>query len=55
MEINWYIIGGVVVLAIALVVFLIKKNYEDEKELETYLNNEFEIENKEDDEINNPV
>ena len=55
MEINWFIVGGVSILAIALVVFLIKRNLKDEKELETFLNNEGEIENIEEDEVNNPT
>ncbi|MGL2964423.1 hypothetical protein ACSVH2_11440 [Flavobacterium sp. RSB2_4_14] len=55
MEINWYIIGGLSILVIVLVVFLIQKNRKDEQELETFLNNEFEVEDKEDDEVNNPV
>ena len=54
MDINWFIVGGVSIFAIALVVFLFKRNLKDEEELETFLNNEFEIEDKEDDEINNP-
>jgi uncharacterized integral membrane protein len=55
MEINWYILGGVIIMAIVLVVFLIVKNNKDEKELETFLNKEFEIEDKEDDEVNDPL
>jgi hypothetical protein len=55
MEINWFIVGGISILAIALVVFLVKRNLKDEKELETFLNNEGEIENIEEDEVNNPT
>lgn len=55
MDANWYIIGGIVLLGIVLIVFLIIKNHKDQKDLETFLNNEFEIEDKEEDEVNNPV
>ncbi|MCA6423144.1 MAG: hypothetical protein IM568_10040 [Flavobacterium sp.] len=55
MNIYWFIVFGVSILAIALVVFLIKRNLKDEKELETFLNNEGEIENIEEDEVNNPT
>ncbi len=55
MNIYWFIVVGVSILAIALVVFLIKRNLKDEKELETFLNNEGEIENIEEDEVNNPT
>ncbi|MGH2665822.1 hypothetical protein [Flavobacterium sp.] len=48
MEINWYILGSVLFFGIILVVFLIKRNTKDEKELETFLNeNEFPLENEE--------
>ena len=55
METNWIIIGVVVVLATGLIVFLIKRNLKDKKELETFLdNNDFPI-TKEDDEPNNKI
>lgn len=37
METNWFIVGGVIVLAILLIVFLIKRNSKDEKNYEKYL------------------
>jgi len=53
MEINWLIIGVVVVFAIILIIFIIKRNLKDEKELETFLNkNELPLEEDED-EANN--
>jgi hypothetical protein len=53
MEINLYFVVGITILAIALVVFLIQKNRKDEKELESFLNNEYGIEDTEEDEPNN--
>ena len=38
MEINWIIIGVVVIVAVVLVFFLIKTNSKDEKDFETFLN-----------------
>ena len=44
METNWLVIGVVVICAIILIIFLIKRNLKDEKELEVFLNkNEHEI------------
>lgn len=37
-EINWYIIGVVAIVAVVLVFFLIKTNSKDEKDFETFLN-----------------
>ena len=37
MEINWYIVGSVIIIAIVLVIFLIKRNLKDEKNYEKYL------------------
>ena len=52
METNWYIIGVVVVCAIILVIFLIKRNLKDKKELEVFLNkNEHEVK-KDETEVN---
>jgi Na+/proline symporter len=47
MKINWIIIGIVVVLAIILVVFLIKRNQKDEKNLEEYFNKQHNLEEDE--------
>ena len=41
MEINWIIIGIVAIGLIGLVVFLIKQNLKDKKELENTLNNDY--------------
>ncbi|WP_298220923.1 hypothetical protein [Flavobacterium sp.] len=55
MEINWIIISVVVIFAILLILFLIKRNLKDEKDLEVFLkNNDLPIEKEEDDdEVNN--
>lgn len=53
MEMNWILLAIVAIAAIFLVVFLIKRNLKDEKDLEVFLNeNEIQIE-EEEDEINN--
>ena len=50
---NWILLAIVAIAAIFLVVFLIKRNLKDEKDLEVFLNeNEIQIE-EEEDEINN--
>jgi uncharacterized membrane protein YqiK len=52
MEINWFIIGIVAICAIILIIFLVKRNLKDEKDLEVFLNkNEHEIK-KDEAEIN---
>lgn len=38
MELNWIIISAVVIGAIILLVFLIKRNLKDKEELEVFLN-----------------
>jgi uncharacterized membrane-anchored protein YhcB (DUF1043 family) len=55
METNWITIGAVVILAIGLLIFLIKRNLKDKKDLETFLeNNDMPID-KENDEPNNKI
>ena len=50
METNWLIITIVAVFAIVLVIFVIKRNVKDEKDLETFLNkNEYQIKKEESD------
>ena len=39
---NWYIIIPFGIAIIALILFLIKRNQKDEKEYETFLNNDFQ-------------
>lgn len=38
MEINWLIIGIIVVCAVALIIYIIKQNRKDQKSLEEKLN-----------------
>lgn len=40
METNWMIIGGVIVLALVLIVYLVRKNRADEKEVTEFFNKE---------------
>jgi hypothetical protein len=37
MEINWYMVGSVIIIAIVLVAFLIMRNLKDKKNYEKYL------------------
>lgn len=41
MELNWILLGIVAVGLIILIVFIIKKNQKDKKELTQFLNNDF--------------
>jgi uncharacterized membrane-anchored protein YhcB (DUF1043 family) len=53
MKINWIVISGIVIGAIILIRYLIKRNAKDEKELEAFLNaNDVAIEDKEEEELN---
>ena len=47
MEINWIIIGIVIAFGIVLVIFLIKRNQKDEKNMEHYFNKQHNLEEKE--------
>lgn len=40
METNWVIIGSVVCIGLALIIYLIAKNQKDEKDVMDYFNNE---------------
>ena len=53
METNWFVIGAVTVCAIVLLIFLIKRNLKDEKELEAFLNKNEHPGKKEEAELNN--
>lgn len=52
MEPEWIIIGGVVIGAILLIYFLIKQNFKDEKNYETFLNEDYKKPNEKESEIN---
>ena len=45
---NWYIIIPFGIAIIVLILFLIKRNQKDEKEYETFLNNDFQKKIQED-------
>lgn len=46
MEINWTILGVLAFCAIVLVVYLIRKNLEDKKEVTKFFNDEIKTEKK---------
>ncbi len=52
MEINWFLVGIVVVFAILLILFIIRRNLRDEKELEHFLNENNRPLDEEEDEPN---
>lgn len=52
MEINWFIIGGIVFLAVILVIFLVKRNLRDKKKLEVFLDKNSNNFNKDESEFN---
>ena len=52
MEPEWIIIGSVVIGAILLIYFLIKQNFKDEKDYETFLNKDYKKPNEKEAEIN---
>ena len=53
METNWIIIGLVVILGLALVIFLMLKNQKDEGDVIEYFNNESSsFQEEDDDELN---
>ncbi|WDF59378.1 hypothetical protein PQ462_22045 [Flavobacterium sp. KACC 22758] len=48
MEINWIVIGAVVLLVVVLVVLTIRKNQKEKKKLTDLLNNDFNKTEKDD-------
>lgn len=46
MEINWIILTLVLICAIVLIIYLVKRNLKDKKELTRLLNSETKIENE---------
>ena len=52
MEINWVIIGFVVVCMVILIIFLIRKNQKDKKEYTHFLNNDFKKAKEEESDLN---
>ena len=57
MEINWVTISILIICAIVIIYFIVKRNYKDEKDFEDYLNknNPTIIEEEEDSELNDPT
>lgn len=53
MNVNWIILGAFIIGAILLVLYLIKKNLNDKKDVTEFLNNEYKSENEEESELNN--
>ena len=51
MKVNWTVLGVFLFFVILLVVYLIKRNLKDKKELSEFLNNDFN--NDEESELNN--
>lgn len=52
METNWIIIGAVVIIGLALVIYLIWKNQKDEEDVVNYFNNESTNFKEDEDEFN---
>ena len=52
MEINWILIGIVILVLIVLIVFLIRKNQKDQKEYTHFLNNDFKKTDEEESDLN---
>jgi hypothetical protein len=55
MELNWKVIAPIAVLGMALVIFLIRRNLKDEKEVEQHFIDEAEGVETEEDEFNNQI
>lgn len=47
MKINWIIVGIVIAFGIAFIIFLIKRNQKDEKNMEQFFNKQHNLEEKE--------
>lgn len=52
METNWIVIGIVAFCIIILIVFILRKNLRDKKDLTNFLNNEYKGANKDESELN---
>ena len=53
MEINWIIIVAVAIVVLGLIVYLIRQNQKDEKEVTRFFNTDISELNEEEDELNN--
>lgn len=54
MQLNWLIIGAVILLAILLIVYLIRRNLKDEKEVMEHFNEESSTFPDDESEANDP-
>ena len=54
MQLNWFIIAAVIVLAILLVIFLIRRNQKDEKEVMEHFDEQSSIFPDDESEANDP-
>ncbi|RDI56171.1 hypothetical protein [Flavobacterium glaciei] len=52
MEINWIIVGVVVIFVLILIVFLIRKNQKDKKAYTHFMNNDFKKAIEEESDLN---
>lgn len=52
MQINWILIGSVIIIGIALILYLIRQNQKDKKEVTEYFNKETSHFPEEESEIN---
>ena len=52
MEINWIIVGIVVICVLILIAFLIRKNQKDKKKYSDFLNNDYKKPNEVESDLN---
>ena len=52
MEINWVIVGIVMICVLILIVFLIRKNQKDKKKYTHFLNNDYKKTKEEESDLN---
>ena len=52
MEINWVIVGIVIICVLILIVFLFRKNQNDKKKYTNFLNNDFKKAKEEESDLN---
>jgi hypothetical protein len=55
MEINWIAIGILAILAVILIVFLVRRNLKDKKDLEVFLNKNEDLIKEEEEELNDTL
>jgi len=55
MKINWIAIGILAILALILIVFLVRRNLKDKKDLEVFLNKNEDLIKEEEEELNDTL